>query len=510
MLKAPSPESTTQFHLETKNAVALPRLAWLSSCDLHSLKISLQHGRDVETHDEWAVEGVWDAPFAGGAFAQSPHFFGSGVRIAGSRVEFTPSSSLTDRLLYCTLNDCLLVSNSLPLLLAQTGARLRHPHNYRPEIKAVQKGLSVYEPELTVDHPEIESFSQLFHHHLIIEQTDGAKQPSMRIAEKPRAEFVPTTFEAYEAYLLESLERLLDNAKSSDRAAPMDTIACLSSGYDSTAVSTLAQRLGETQSYSVRKPLTLLDRLLPGRRADDGAAARVALGLEGTPHSLGRTAEDELHFHSAASEPAETAFYPLFASRCESSPPLVMLSGYHGDKVWDRNPGERFINENMRRGDMSGLPLSEARLHAGVINLALPFILAEHIEQLVSIANSDAMVPWRTNSGYDRPIPRRIAESAGVPRDSFGQRKSAVTRYVHLPHNAELRARYLRWVEAQGGSPLKLRLKVVAEFAIYYVKRALRRPAAKGNRQAQNQMFIWAANAHADELREALEESGGC
>ena len=33
------------------------------------------------------------------------------------------------------------------------------------------------------------------------------------------------------------------------------------------------------------------------------------------------------------------------------------------------------------------------------------------------------MGDWRVGGDYDRPIPRRIVESAGVPRDYFGMRK---------------------------------------------------------------------------------------
>jgi hypothetical protein len=37
------------------------------------------------------------------------------------------------------------------------------------------------------------------------------------------------------------------------------------------------------------------------------------------------------------------------------------------------------------------------------------------------------MKPWRLGIEYDRPIPRRIAEEAGVRRDAFGIQKMAVT-----------------------------------------------------------------------------------
>ena len=36
------------------------------------------------------------------------------------------------------------------------------------------------------------------------------------------------------------------------------------------------------------------------------------------------------------------------------------------------------------------------------------------------------MRPWCVGGAYDRPIPRRIVESAGVERAAFGQTKRAV------------------------------------------------------------------------------------
>ena len=43
------------------------------------------------------------------------------------------------------------------------------------------------------------------------------------------------------------------------------------------------------------------------------------------------------------------------------------------------------------------------------------------------------MEPWRVHTNYDRPIPRRIAEEAGVPRELFGNKKrAAATLAVNL------------------------------------------------------------------------------
>ena len=41
------------------------------------------------------------------------------------------------------------------------------------------------------------------------------------------------------------------------------------------------------------------------------------------------------------------------------------------------------------------------------------------------------MTPWCIGTDYDRPIARRIAEEAGVPREWFGQNKAMMSRVVY-------------------------------------------------------------------------------
>src|SRR4051794_25619501 len=100
-----------------KRIADLPKLAWIAEVDLGTHACTVRHGDGVETHAEWAVEGVWDASFEKGAFHQSENFFGSGVRQDGERLYFVPSSAVTDRLLWAQHAHRLVVSNSLPLLL---------------------------------------------------------------------------------------------------------------------------------------------------------------------------------------------------------------------------------------------------------------------------------------------------------------------------------------------------------------------------------------------------------
>ncbi len=73
------------------------------------------------------------------------------------------------------------------------------------------------------------------------------------------------------------------------------------------------------------------------------------------------------------------------------------------------------------------------------------------------------MAPWSLASDYNRPIPRRILEEKGVPRESFGQVKKGglllggvtpCARAYYMEHRAErslpARARlFFRWRTAQ-------------------------------------------------------------
>ena len=61
------------------------------------------------------------------------------------------------------------------------------------------------------------------------------------------------------------------------------------------------------------------------------------------------------------------------------------------------------------------------------MQVAIPYIGARNREDILRITESDEMQPWCLGTPYDRPIPRRIAETAGVPRDLFGQIKMATT-----------------------------------------------------------------------------------
>src|SRR3989442_6631885 len=91
----------------------------------------------------------------------------------------------------------------------------------------------------------------------------------------------------------------------------------------------------------------------------------------------------------------------------------VLFTGFQGDEVWEINRWERVYQDaDILRGDTTALMLSEIRLKSGFINVPVPSLFARSLRDLVAIALSVEMAPWRLGSDYDRPIPRRSLEGS--------------------------------------------------------------------------------------------------
>ena len=426
-----------------KRIAGLPKLAWIAEVDLRTNSCTVRHGEGLETHPEWAVEGVWDAPFEKGAFHQSENFFGSGVRLDGGRLYFVPSVAVTDRLFWVQHKQRLVVSNSLPLMLSFLGAKLDPAHDYALESLTILQGLRHYERRFHVIHPDIDAAFQLFHDRLVVE--DGR----VTVQTYGHGESF-ATYEQYIARLRGVLAALAENYRSPQRRQRFSTFTTMSSGYDSTAVAALVMDLGVDACFTSPRSNTPLPHwIAPKVAIDDGLpnATRLGLRCEALDLQPSQITEDELFFLAPSTADPEIVFHTLaryVAERCEAG---IVFTGYHGDKVWERTTPEQFLGEDMIRGDTSGLNLTEIRLRAGFIHVPVPLILAQSIRSLVAVSCSDAMRPWRLDNGYDRPIPRRIAETAGLPRESFGMVKKAVTKHYTFPMNRTLRRKFFHFLE---------------------------------------------------------------
>lgn len=106
--------------------------------------------------------------------------------------------------------------------------------------------------------------------------------------------------------------------------------------------------------------------------------------------------------------------------------PLTLLfTGYHGDIVWDRQPHHE--STSLVRHDPTGTGFAELRLLRGVFHCSVAFWGIRDQADIHAISNAPEMSPWTLGTDYDRPIPRRIIETAGIVRGAFARRKSATS-----------------------------------------------------------------------------------
>ena len=270
-------------------------------------------------------------------------------------------------------------------------------------------------------------------------------------------------FESYRSSLQRHIRGLFENAADPARKVRFAPLSTLSSGYNSTASAVLAVEAGCRQGVTVPTSRDGGD--------DSGAAIGELLGLE--VHTFGRLdylAMDsfpEADFNGGPSE---------FASFAEVLSRRIITTGFRGDVVWSLDAE---VSDDLAAKDASGTSLTEFRLRTGFINLPVPFIGATRHADIHRISCSASMRRWRIGGRYDRPIPRRIIEDAGVPREMFGMRKRATGVYVPVD-----------------GLERSMSPASLADFKSYLAPRWRRSTAIKG-RLLRMLKFVTTLNIHA-------------
>jgi hypothetical protein len=430
---------------------ALPRLAWLASVE--SGRCSVEHGCLVETSRDFFVEGIWYGDFATGRFGACESFFGSGAVRRGPDFVFVTSSATVDCLYYATSSGRVVCSNSLPFLLSSLGDRL-DPKNpsYARINDSIMAGVDLHEREIPTVAGAVR---RLMHHNLVVRAGDASEEP------KP----LPPGFASYKGYrdyLDETLRGMIQNAKDPARHTPLRILTTQSTGYDSTAINALARRYGIDLALSVAEPKERIGYYSGGKartRSDSGADICRILGIQ-------MATIDRRFFEK---EPESEFLYWAGTHNCldmnlhevtkHTGNGAVLLTGVRGEIWYTENSinsidasRRSYINDQIQSWDLVGHGFSEARLHAGYIHAAAPYIGVRRRQDIFDIGNSEEMRSWSIGGAYDRPIPRRIGEEAGVPREAFGQTKLASVVEIlppYLPHGERLRQEFFAFLRKE-------------------------------------------------------------
>ncbi len=404
------------------NAIAnlsLPKLAWLAEVDRTSGIVTLLHGSRVEVRPNFFIEGVWNGPFEDGDFGETDCVFGTGGILGEELIRFVTSASTTDYLYYTEDSAQVTVSNSLPLLLGYVEDSLDPRYLGYPEIcDSIVDGINHYRRDIPTTRGKVR---RQMYRNLDVSK-DKIWESEKRMPPRFRC------FKDYRDYLRDNFALIAANARDRARTQALETYSTQSKGYDSTAVNAIAGPHGIDQVFTITKAkragyLAHQDEgELPD---DDGKDICELLGLPCIRLNRRTFAEefDQEYLYYCGLHHNQDA--NLHGISGHISNVGLLLTGTLGE-IWYTKAcsGKRsFLDSELRRWDMSGHGMAELRLVVGLIHLPFPYIGARRKEDIVNITESSEMDPWRLGNMYDRPIPRRIAEEAGVPRHAFGQSK---------------------------------------------------------------------------------------
>jgi len=135
--------------------------------------------------------------------------------------------------------------------------------------------------------------------------------------------------------------------------------------------------------------------------------------------------------------------------------------GSGGDTIWSHKhlPFSNNLTKTWARG-IASISQLEFRLRVGFQSFSPVYIGARHNDAIQKIQTSEEMKPWSIGGSYDRPIPRRIAELAGVPREQFGIKKvasghSTISKNKHFSKTSSTRYHNFRKKMKKQANPLK-------------------------------------------------------
>jgi hypothetical protein len=477
-----------------------PKLAWVASFTKHIDTIAVYHGPCVETREQWCVEAAWAGEFSDGAFDLTDLVFGSGIRCRGNSVVFVSSGTTLERLWYVQRADCWFVANSLPAILAVAGLSLCDEYaGYPKDVSTIGSGLCGYKRSLPTDAEDV---CVVYHSNLTY---DG-----QRLVETPKPEIAPPfrKFADYQSFLHNAADALSRNISDQLRCVAIEPLTTLSRGYDSVATAVIARRVGCTRAATIRRSSSLW------RGSDSGEDIAYNLGLscDDYPRVAKHYPLEETIW--AASGRAGIVNWTLFNY---PEPLCLLFTGSYGDKAWGRN---RQVYPDTFAGTIpADLGLAEFRLFKGIFLCPVPFWAMRHYQELQTISFSKEMEPWTLHNDYDRPIPRRIIEEAGVPRTAFGMRKMNTSHEdTYLwPYSPETKRRFTFYLRERNFSaparchvPIMRRLSTMSRLLYANVFRKMGMKDHVGrflHTRASDMIFCWANMELKGRYAEGLQSS---
>lgn len=383
-------------------------LSWLLILDRETGEITVEHGSHVETGGDFFVEGGWNGPFNEMNFDQSLFFCGTGGKIEEGTLILSTPNHPHERINGMEKENKLFFSNSLPFLLKRAGSTLSDRfYEYEASFQSILDGVKEY--ETTIPLADGEHFKQFYYCNILINQ-------DFTVTKTPKNEDLH--FSDYGDYM-EKMYRNLTSFKENvidehRKQIRYELITTISKGYDAPACAALAKKIGCEVAVTFNEPNT----------DDCGTEIAEKLGYRTILEKNELTyLENKGCIEAEYISSGEMGTGIVFSAFDKEFKNKVVFMGERGDKIW--SPYWQGVNDQFKilNEVFPSISLIETRLRVGYIFYPIPLFGAFRWTEIDRISRSYEMKPFRVEGEYDRPIPRRIVEEAGIPREMFGMKK---------------------------------------------------------------------------------------
>ena len=436
----------------------LPRLAWVASVtNNQELSVEVIHGENVEVGENFFIEGAWESEYKNMNFENAIFLMGSGGKQLNNKIIFSTPSHTHERLYSIERIDQFLISNSLPLLLNESNNELKNDYlHYEKDFDSILKGISNYKETIPLSN---ENLRVHYYRNILL-----SKNLKITILEKNTIE----AFKDYNDYynrILNIFKGIVNNSRDDRRKLQYGLVTTISQGYDAAACAALARKVGCNTALTFDAPKKYAE--------DDGTEIAKKLGYlnivkKDANEYLKNKKFKETEFLASA-ELGNGIVFSAFEDEFKNN--LVVI-GERGDQIWDKNKKTPNNNLIFKEANVNS-SLGEHRLNTSYIFLPISLFGITEWVSVHKLSNSNEMDKYSIGGNYDRPIPRRIVEESGVPREMFGQAKKGAGFNYKYDNKSRIKKRMSE--------------KSFNDFINYYNKN-------KGNRilvLGKNIKFIW-------------------
>ena len=425
----------------------MPKLGWTMHIKKNTSEVQINVGDYVDTFDDWFVSGVWDGPFTEANFEAAQFLCATAIKKEEDHITVYSPTHERQRFCYIKYEDEIIFSNSIPLLLAVSGESADVScDQYEKFLCAILSGTKKYEQQIPIANGKV--IHQIFCADITV---DGEIDLNYRHKPKHR-DFVD--FDDYYNTLIQMCERVRDNGLDANRRHKFTLATTASSGYDSSTCAAIARKVGCDTLFTFK-----------GGKYDEDSAVDIGkqLGYEniierGHIDFKSKTECIDAEYFVCG----DIGDYLQFSAFEDDFAGRIVFSGTSGSYIWDKDSD---VNEDSVRHHYNyytaNLSFAENAIVKGYVFFPLALYGSSAVESIQKITNASEMKPWTLNTSYDRPICRRILETSGVRRESFGQVKygggfslsrNFTKKQIQAKMSEEGYAAFCQWLSIKGNN----------------------------------------------------------